>query len=292
MPSALVIGDVMTDVVVKPKGPLALGADVRATIRMLPGGSGANAACWLAREGIETRFAGRVGAADRAREKLHFAEYGVDARLAADDMLPTGALVTLLQSDGERSFFTDRGANLDLSATDLPPELLDGVDLLVISGYSLFEAAPREAALSVFAEAMRLKIPIAVDPASHSFLAEVGRARFLEWTRGAHFLFPNDDEAATLAGLSEPEAQLQALTRSYPIVVLKRGAAGAIAADSSGGRWSERAPNVDVVDTSGAGDAFLGGFLSAWLKGEGLEKALQLGVELGSHAVTAFGARP
>jgi sugar/nucleoside kinase (ribokinase family) len=282
----------MTDVVVKPKGAFALGADTRATIRMLRGGAGANAACWLAREGISTRFAGRVGAADRAREKLHFAEYGVDARLAADAMLPTGALVTLLQPDGERSFFTDRGANLDLTGDDLPPELLDGVDLFVVSGYSLFEASPREAALSLFAEATRRKIPVAVDPASYSFLAEVGAARFLEWTRGAQFLFPNDDEAATLTGLSDPEAQLQALTRSYPIVVLKRGAAGAIAGDPKGGRWSAAAPKVEVVDTTGAGDAFLGGFLSAWLKGEGIEKALELGVELGSHAVTALGARP
>ncbi len=291
MPKVLVVGDVMTDVVVKPEEPLAVGADTRAAIRVLPGGSGANQACWLAREGIETRFAGRVGAADRSREKLLLAEHGVDARLAADESLPTGTLITLLSRD-ERSFLTDRAANLDLCRADLPDALLDGVDHLHISGYALFEPGPREAVLDLLAEAARRRISISVDPSSYSFLAEVSAERFIEWTRGARFLFPNEDEAATLTGAAEPGAQLDALTRVYPIVAIKRGAAGAIAGDADGGRWSTPAPSADVVDTSGAGDAFLGGFLASYLRGEGVEAALKRGVALGSHAVTTIGARP
>ena len=208
MPKVLVVGDVMTDIVVKPEGPIAVGADTRAAIRLLPGGSGANQACWLAREGIEARFAGRVGAADRPREKLLLAEHGVDARLAADNSLPTGTLVTLL-SGGERSFLTDRAANLNLCHADLPDALLDGIDLLHVSGYALFEPGPREAVLGLFAEASRRGISISVDPASYSFLAEVGPERFVEWTRGARFLFPNEDEAATLTGATEASAQLE-----------------------------------------------------------------------------------
>ncbi len=291
MPKVLVVGDVMTDVVVKPQGPLALGADTRAAIRVLPGGSGANQACWLAVEGIETVFAGRVGASDRPREKLLLAEHGADARLAADSELPTGTLVTLL-SDDDRSFLTDRAANLNLCAADLPGTLLDGVDLLHVSGYALFESGPREAVLGLFAEAQRRGLATSVDPASYSFLAEVGPESFMKWTRGARFLFPNEDEAATLAGTADPEAQLASLTRIYPIVAVKRGAAGAITGDSEGGRWSTSAPPTEAVDTSGAGDAFLGGFLAAYLKGEGIEAALKRGVALGSQSVTTIGARP
>lgn len=287
----LVVGDVMTDVVVRPAGPMAPGADTPAAIRMLPGGSGANQACWLSVEGVASVFAGRVGAADHARQAALLAAHGVDARLAADDALPTGTLVTLLSAD-ERSFLTDRGANLNLCGDDLAPRLLDGVDLLHVSGYALFEPGPRAAVRALLAEATRRGVAIAVDPASYSFLEQARPASFLEWIRDARFLFPNEDEAAVLTGCADVEAQLDMLTRRHAVVAIKRGAEGAIAGDAAGGRWSAPAPRVEVLDTSGAGDAFLGGFLAAILRGEEIAAALARGVALGSAAVTKFGARP
>jgi sugar/nucleoside kinase (ribokinase family) len=291
MPTVLVIGDVMTDIVVQPDGPIVVGADRRATIRLLPGGAGANQACWLAREGIGVRFVARVGESDLARQKMLLAGYGVDARLGADGTFPTGTLVTLLSPDGERSFLTDRGANLYLGRADLPHSLLDGVDLLHVSGYALFEDEPRAAVLEFVAEAKRRKVPFSVDPASYSFLQEVGRDSFLEWIEGAWLFFPNTDEAATLTGLAEPDRQLAALREYFPVVALKRGRDGAMAAEGER-RWSATALPVAVIDTSGAGDAFFGGFVAAYLRGEGVEAALRRGVELGAQAVTAFGARP
>ncbi len=176
MPKALVVGDVMTDIVVRPEGPLAHRADTRATIRALPGGSGANQACWLDAEGVETRFAGRVGAADLERQAALLSASGVDARLAADDALPTGTLVTLLSPDaGERSFLTDRGANVALCRADLPHALLDGIDLLHVSGYALFEAGPRAAVRELLAEASRRNIPVLHRP-RFLFLPRRGRA--------------------------------------------------------------------------------------------------------------------
>jgi sugar/nucleoside kinase (ribokinase family) len=291
MPTVLVIGDVMTDIIVRPDGPIAVGADRRATIRMLPGGAGANQACWLAHEGVSTRFVARVGASDRARQKMLLAGYGVDARLGADEIQPTGTLVNLLSPDGERSFLTDRGANLKLGRADLPASLLGGVDFLHVSGYMLFEKEPRAAVLEIIAEAKRRKIPFAVDPASSSFLQEVGRDRFLEWTKGAQFFFLNTDEAEVLTGAHEPDAQLAILAQTFPVVALKRGREGAMVAEGER-RWSVPAPNVSALDTSGAGDAFLGGFLGAYLKKEGTDAALRRGVALGSQSVTTFGARP
>ena len=169
--------------------------------------------------------------------------------------------------------------------------LLDGIDLLHVSGYALFEEVPRAAVLALLAEAKRRSIPFSVDPASYSFLQEVGAERFLDWTRGAQLFFPNADEAAVLSGEAEPQAQLAMLARLFRVVALKRGARGAIASEGER-RWSAPAPAVEVVDTSGAGDAFLGGFVAAYLRGEGLEAALRRGVELGSLAVTMLGARP
>lgn len=291
MPKVLVVGDVMTDIVVRPAGPLAPGADTRATIRALPGGSGANQAAWLASEGITTVFAGRAGRADRDAQAALLAAHGVTPVLAADDEAPTGTIVALLAPDGERSFFTDRGANARLSEEDLQDTLLDGVDLLHVSGYALFEAGPRAAVLALVAKSRARGIPFSIDPASYSFLEEVGPQKFLEWTKGARFAFPNTDEAVMLAGTAALDAQLDTLRRVYGTVVIKRGAAGAVAADARG-RAEVAAPTIAAIDTSGAGDAFLAGFLAAHLNGGGLEDALERGVALGSAAAQRVGARP
>ena len=264
-PSVLVVGDVMTDTIVIPEGPVIRGTDRRATIRQMPGGSGANQAAWLAAEGVRAVFAGRVGAGDHAQQTRLLAQHGVEPVLARDDLVPTGMTVTL-SSDGERSFLTDRGANDRLSRADLPTSLLDGVDLVHVSGYSLFAEGPRAAVLELLAEARRRGTPFSIDPGSSSFLTEVGAENFLDWTGGARFAFPNEAEAAVLAGTSDPDAQLERLTGSYETVVIKRGAEGAIAAKAGESRrWRVAAPQVDPLDTSGAGDAFCAAFLAAHL---------------------------
>ena len=288
----LVIGDVINDVVVRPVGPIAPGADRRAAIRTLPGGSGANQAAWLAHYGTRTVFVGRVGAADLVQQAALLAAHGVEPVLAADPVLPTGTIVTLLSPDGERSFLTDRGANRNLCRADLADRLVDAADFVHVSGYALFEARPRAAILDLLAAVARRKISWSVDPSSYSFLQEVGPRAFVGWTREARICFPNHVEAALLAGSSDIGAQLDVLTRFYELVVIKRGADGAAAGAADGQRWSAPAPAVRANDTTGAGDAFLGAFLAEWLRGEDVDMALGAGVRAGSQAVTFLGGRP
>ena len=292
MQKVLVVGDVMTDIIVSPEGPLAVGSDRRAAIRMLPGGSGANQAAWLATCGVDASFVGRVGAGDRTQQIALLEAHGVRPVLVADRDRPTGTLVTLLSPEGERSFFTDRGANAALARADLPDALLDGVDLLHVSGYALFEPGPRGAVLDFIAEARRRNIRFSIDPASWSFLEEAGPENFLRWSSGASVCFPNEDEARVLAGTPDLAAQLERLSAVYPLVVIKRGALGAVAADARGVRWSVDAASLAAIDASGAGDAFLGGFLSLWLDGVDVESCLRRAVELGTRAVTILGGRP
>ncbi len=288
----LVVGDVMVDIIVRPEGPLASGADRRASIRPCPGGSGANQAAWLAACGVKARFAGRVGCADHALQGRLLEAAGVEPLLGADETLPTGALVALIALDGERSFLTDRGANARLCRADLPITLLDGVDLLHVSGYALFSPGPRAAVRELMDAAGRRGIPVTVDPASHSCLEEVGPENFLKWTRQAHICFPNEAEAAMLAGTEDPEEQLRALSRRYESVVIKRGAAGAVAAMQGAQRWSAAALPADAIDTSGAGDAFVAGFLAAFVHGLEVAACLWRGLETASQAVGRIGARP
>ena len=119
-PRVLVVGDVMEDVIVRPEGPLARGSDRRAAISVKPGGSAANQAAWLARFGVAVDLVARVGKGDVEREAERLAKAGVTPHLAGDEGHETGRLVVLIDPDGERSFLTDRGANLALSPPTFP----------------------------------------------------------------------------------------------------------------------------------------------------------------------------
>ena len=291
-PRVIVIGDVMTDVIVIPEGPMVRGSDRRAQIRTRPGGSGANQAVWFGSMGTRVTFVARVGARDKPHLEAYFKGFHVDPVLIADAEKSSGMLVTIIDPDGERSFLTDRGANLDLSHSDMPVWLLDDTRLVVVSGYSLFAENPRGAVQWMAGEARRRGIPVAVDAASVGFIEEVGTQNFLDWTKGFSTLFANADEATALSGTRVLEEQFARLTPNYDRVVIKLGAAGAAIGNADGLRLSRPAPKVDVIDTTGAGDAFAAGFLSAELRGEALETALAAGIKAGSAAVTQIGGQP
>jgi sugar/nucleoside kinase (ribokinase family) len=288
----LIIGDVFTDIVVKPEGPLVTGADRRAVIRMLPGGSGANQAAWLAAEGVRVVFAGRVGSSDYAEQRRLLATAGVEPVLARDETVPTGLIVSVIGRDGERSFYTDRGANARLCRADLPETLLDNVDLLHLSGYAFVDPAARDAVTAFVAAAAERGIRVSVDPPSTSFLEEIGAENFLGWTKGARICFPNAAEAAVLARSGEAATPLTVLGGLYELAVIKQGADGAVAGDSAGRRWKARAAKAETVDSSGAGDAFLAGFVAEFLRSGDIDACLQRGIETGARAVTTLGARP
>jgi sugar/nucleoside kinase (ribokinase family) len=292
-PSAvLVVGDVMTDIIVRPEGPMVRGSDRRAAIRSRPGGSGANQAVWLAQFGAEVHFAARVGVADLDSQAAHFSSLGVTPHFAADPEFPSGVLISIVDVEGERSFLTDRGANLSLAAEDLPPALLDGMGLLLCSGYSFFSAGPRAAILALAKEAKSRGIPVAVDAASVGFLREVGTESFLRWTSGSDTIFANLDEALELTGSSDLTLQMQTLGRFYGRVIIKRGAQGAAIGGRTGVSVSLPAPASEVIDTTGAGDAFAAAFLAAEMRGERSDACLRAGIEAGATAVSLVGGQP
>jgi len=292
MSGVLVVGDVITDIIVMPEGPMIRGSDRRATIRQQPGGSGANQAVWLGSLGVPVKFVSRVSAAELETNINYFRSRGVEPILTGDPSAPSGVLISIVDSDGERSFLTDRGANLNLSAADLPPSLLDGVELLLVSGYSFFTPVPRAAVTVLLKQARDRKIATAVDPASVGFLREVGPEAFLKWSAGTGTIFANLDEALELTGSVDLNLQMQTLGRFYARVVIKRGVAGAAIGNRSGVQLSMPAPHSDVVDTTGAGDAFAAAFLAAELSGKPIEDCLKAGIGAGAEAVTKIGGQP
>ena len=296
----VVIGDVINDVLVKPTEAITPDSDTAAVIRARPGGSAANQAAWLAHLGAETVFAGRVGAGDADYHRRELARAGVRAHLAADTGTGTGSIVIMLARDGERTMFTDRGANLRLRRRDLPDDLLDGAAALHLTGYTFCEPPLLELALGLLAEARSGRLAVTIDPGSAAFLARLPPGAFLRWTQGAAVCFPNHDEAAVLTGERDPVTMAARLTRHYGTVVLKLGGEGCVLAVPGQAPVRIPAHPARATDTTGAGDAFCGAFLSRWLSGgptatpalPDLAAAAEFAVRVAADVVTRFGARP
>ncbi|MFF7241268.1 sugar kinase [Streptomyces collinus] len=291
----LVVGDVVTDVVARHRGPLATGTDTAAAIRTLPGGAGANVACWAAHTGCpDVRLLGRVGADAAQWHERELQSAGVRPHLVVDPEASTGTVICLVDAGAaaERTFLTDSGASLRLEPADWSDALLDGVTRLHLSGYLLFSEPSRELAAVALAAARARGVRVSLDPASAGFLAEFGVDRFLAFVEGLDVLLPSRDEACLLTGLAEPDDAAAKLSRLVPLVVAKSGAAGALVARA--GRVLARVPAVPAAptDTTGAGDAFTGAFLAALLTGADPRHAAARGCEAGARAVERVGGRP
>lgn len=287
----VVFGDVIGDIVVVPSGPIRNDTDTPSSIRQRPGGSAANAASWLGFLGAPVDFVGRVGAADLAQHSTTFSAFGVTPHLAGDPEHPTGAIVVIVEGNS-RSMLTERGANDFLSADDVTDALLDHASVVHFTGYSIYHGDDRAAVRRLVERAAARGVSVSVDPASAGSLADFGAARFLELIDGAELLFPNLDEGRALTGLEDPFAIADALGKRFPIVGLTLGADGVVVAQ--GGREPVRIPVVEsaIVDPTGAGDAFVAGFLASWTAHGDPVAAAMAGATVAAGAVAQVGGRP
>lgn len=249
------IGDLVEDVVVLLSGPPNAGSDVDALISRHRGGSAANVAAAAAAVAGQARFIGRVGA-DELGDRLlaQLTDDGVDPAVRRGGR--TGTIVALVDPRGERTMLSDRGAATELDTVD--PSWLDGVTLLHVPVYSLVVEPLGTAARSLVDGAHQAGIPVSVDTSSAAVLSDHGvdRSRGLLQRLGASVVLANEAEAELLDLRAQPIAGA--------VLVIKRGGGSTLLID--GDRREEvEVPPAEVVDTTGAGDAFAAGFLTAWL---------------------------
>ncbi|MEV8090153.1 sugar kinase [Streptomyces nigra] len=291
----LVVGDVVTDVIARHDGPLASGTDTAAAIRTVPGGAGANVACWAAYRGCaDVRLLGRVGADAADWHERELTAGGVRPLLVVDPQAPTGTVICLVDGGAaaERTFLTDSGASLRLGPEDWSEALLDGVGHLHLSGYLLFSEPSRALVAAALRSAGARGVPVSLDPASAGFLMRLGADRFLEAVAEVDILLPSRDEARLLTGTADAVRAAAELSRRVPLVVAKQGADGALVARDGAVRARVPAEPAAARDTTGAGDAFTGAFLAALITGAGPEEAAREGCRAGAMAVQQVGGRP
>jgi ribokinase len=291
-PVAVVIGDVMVDVVVIPIGPFNRGSDTPSRVVVSPGGSAANQAVALAAAGAVTHLVAAVGDDEFGRAAATaLAATAVHAHLQVCPGQRTGVVVALIDASGERSMLTDRGANLALGTDALDPALFGAGRHLHLSGYVLLDEATRPVGLAALELAAAAGMTRSVDPCSAGPLAAVGADAFLSWTGGIEWCCANLDEGRALTGARHPDDVLAALRSYYRETVVTLGPEGALLSGPGTERLYCSADHVEVADTTGAGDAFTGTFLAGRLSGDGPEQALRAGLAAAARVVAEPGAR-
>ena len=275
------VGDLVEDVVVLLPGPPGQGTDTTCTVLRSRGGSAANVAVAAVRAGSQARFVGRVGD-DALGDSLAARLRAAGVELAGERGGRTGSIVVLVDPAGERTMLTDRGCAPDLATAD--PAWLDGARALHVPAYSLAGRAIAASARALWGsagDAIR-----SVDASSVGLLAERGPAWWLALLAdlAPDVVFADAGEAAFLGIGDAPPPGL-------PLVVVKDGPRPARVL--SAGAPPVAVPAVDVhevVDTTGAGDAFAAGWIVAAMAGADPVEATAAGHAAGAEAVGRAGA--
>ena len=292
--NVLCIGDVMLDVIarieVSPQ-KINYGSDTTSSISTNGGGAAGNVAAWLTRTSAKSTIVSHVGD-DPAGAALvaEFDALGVAHKDLVTSGQPSGVVVVLVDSSGERTMFPDKGANSTLKLTDLPP--LDNCQAVYISGYALLNPLSRPAVLAMAERIRTDSIPIYFDPASVGAMKDVSDKEIHQWFSMMNVLLLNEEESIFLTGLIDIERALDYLLEFSEVVVIKRGSLGAIAKARGYDSISVPAISATVVDTTGAGDSFAAGFIATYAEKHDLTAAMTAGSELAAQCVAIVGGRP
>ncbi|MEI7541037.1 MAG: carbohydrate kinase family protein [Actinomycetes bacterium] len=290
MKKILCVGDLALDVISLLKEPINYGNDTASKISSHPGGQAANVATWITRTGSKAQLVARVG-----NDPVGFAlisdldKYGVEHMNLMHSGRPTGVVVILVDTNGERTMFPDNGANADLEVSDLPP--LDDVDGVYLSGYALLDFRSRDAVLAMVKKIKAAGKPIYFDPTTTGAMKIVSREEALSWVSLMDGILLNAEEALYLGDAQDVESAEKNLMAYTPLVVIKLGSRGAMAVHN-GVTAKVSAVTTSVVDTTGAGDSFAAGFIPKWLQTNDLGTALSAGTALAAKCVATIGARP
>lgn len=282
-------GDLVLDVVATAASTLDRDTDTPGEVRSAPGGSAANFAVWTARLGDRVRFTSRVGddmlgralVADMERE-------GVETQIPLDQVHPTAVLV-LFSEGTQRHMMVPKGANHYLDADDILADAVRSAGWLHVTGYSFFWEGTTRAAERALALAREAGVPISFDPSSAGFIRRHG----LTVPQGVRLLLPNQEEALTLTGLTDVRAAAEALSQQAEMVAVKLGPEGALLAyDGQMIQVEPARPEGQVVDATGAGDAWGAAFVHGLRSGLDPVEAARRANWLGAQLVTWVGARP
>ena len=277
-----VLGSANMDLVVFADRAPAMGETVAGErFVTIPGGKGANQAIAAARAGADVAMVGAVGVDPYGDELVGvLREAGVDVRgLARSGDAPTGTAHILVESGGDNSIVVVPGANGTVHAAVSGLDVaLDGAGLLLLQ-----LELPLDAVVDGARAGRAQGVKVVLTPAPAQALPG-------ELFESVDLLVPNEHEATILTGKTDVEAAAAALLDVVPEVVVTLGARGALWLDRDGGRLEVPAPEVVALDTTAAGDTFVGALAVALGEGQPMRDALGWATTAAALSVRKEGA--
>jgi sugar/nucleoside kinase (ribokinase family) len=263
--------------------------------REMSGGSAANSMAGIAAMGGKAGFIGQV-AEDQLglifEHDMHALGVHFDTPPIVDGP-PTGRCLILVTPDGQRTMNTSPGASHELSSDVLDRDLIASASILFLEGYLFGPDKPRAAMMEAIKVAHGAGRKVAFT-LSESVCIAGRKETFGQMidSGGVDLLFANEDEALQLTGRSDVQSAIDELKAKVPTLVITKGPDGAIGVENGDMISIPAAPVDQVFDTTGAGDLFAAGFLTARCKGASLERCLWTGAIAAGEVIKHYGARP
>lgn len=296
--SILVIGSLNADLVVKsPRFPQPGETISGEDLQIIPGGKGANQAVAAGRQGVKTTMIGRVGSDSFGPFLVdNLKANQVDTSHVAFDSSATGTAIIVVDSNGQNSIVLSPGANGKVSPADVDLASFQGFGLLLLQ-----LEIPTPTVLHAAQQARAHGLTVILNPAPAKPLPD-------DLLANVDVLIPNESELALLTGLpvndvtSAETAAKEILKQGVKIVIVTLGSKGALLVTDMQVTQVDTY-KVNVVDTTAAGDAFIGGFAAKLMESGGLpldlqgqalilHNAVRYGCACGALATTKFGAQP
>jgi len=292
---ALVFGNVTLDVICYPVDDVPRYESIAFdNVTVSPGGCSSNTAIGLAALGVPTGIVGRTGDDDAADLLFRYWErFGLDTQFMQRDFdSPTAISVGLVDSEFQPRFIHTPGTNAGVTADIIDQTALadTGARYFHMAGFfvlvNLFEGVG--AKLGALRER---EITTSLDVVFNVRMDDPKlRAALWDAMPNLDYFIANDHEAIRLTGESDPAKAAELLQeRGAHSVIIKLGADGCYALSDE---FSGVVPafEVEVVDTTGAGDAFAAGFIAALSRGQDLRSAVEAGNQAGAKVCTKLGA--
>ena len=308
------IGDAIVDVIATcdeafleaqrlPKGSMQLLSPGEAdrlyvamgSARETSGGSAANTMAGVAAMGGKAAFIGQI-ADDQLGQIFAHDMTALGVRFdtpALPGSLPTGRCLILVTPDAQRTMNTCPGASHLLRTASLDENLVRSAAILYLEGYLFGPELPRAAMCHAVSIARTAGRQIAFTLSESVCIAGrmLGFSAMIE-AGGIDLLFANEDELYQLTGRTDLDGALAEMAGKIPTLVITRGPSGAIAIEQGQRIDIPAAPLTKLVDTTGAGDLFAAGFLTARSRGFDLQRQLWTGAIAAAEVISHFGARP
>ena len=285
MNDILVVGSLNMDLVVRaPRFPAPGETISGEDLAIIPGGKGANQAVAAARLGAAVSMLGRVGSDVFGQSLLdNLTKNKVNTSRVRRDTAATGTATIIVDAHGQNSIVLSPGANGKVSPDDVAD--LPDAKILILQ----FEI-PSETVLRAAQQAREKEMRVIVNPAP---ARKVGP----ELLKLVDILIPNESELSLLTGTpvtdsaSAEAAARQMIAQGVGMVIVTRGEHGSLTVTQND-LYHVPAFQVDVIDTTAAGDAFIGGLAVALAEDKPIREALTNANACGALAVTRFGAQP